>query len=156
MTITRSSRLLFSAAVALPLLTGCSGLTHPPGPQTVAGDTPVGTVRLTETYVTGLGGGSGTLNFQGQTYPFRVFAGVVGPGGGASKISAEGDVYNLRNVADFGGRYTQSTGKAGLSKAGASDLWLENKAGVIMHLRGTESGAMLTLGREEILVRMAE
>lgn len=156
MAVTRRFRLFLSAAVVQLLLAGCSGLTHPPGPQTVAGDSPVGTVQLTETYVTGLGGGGGTLNFRGQSYPFRVFASVVGPGGGASKISAEGDVYNLQKAADFGGRYTQSTGKAGLSRAGASDLWLENKTGVIMHLRGIESGAMVTLGREEILIRMSE
>jgi hypothetical protein len=28
--------------------------------------------------------------------------------------------------------YTQSTGKAGLSSSGGSDLWLENNAGVIL------------------------
>ena len=53
-------------------------------------------------------------------------------------------------------RYTQSTGKAGLSSSGSSDLWLENNAGVIMHLQGTSSGAMLTLGKDEIIIRMAQ
>jgi hypothetical protein len=137
-------------------LAGCAGLTNPAGPQTIAGDAPVGTVALTETFVTGVAGGSGTLTFQGQRYPFRVFGSVIGPGGGASKISAEGDVYNLTNVADFAGPYTQRSGKAGLSTSGASDLWLQNKAGVVMHLRGTENGVLLTLGREEILVRMEQ
>jgi hypothetical protein len=35
-------------------------------------------------------------------------------------------------------------------------LWLQNSAGVIMHLQGTENGAMLTLGKEEIFIRMAQ
>jgi len=44
----------------------------------------------------------------------------------------------------------QSTGKADLSTSGSSDLWLENGAGVIMHLQGASSGAMLTLGKDEL------
>ena len=118
---------------------------------------PVGTVQLTENFVTGVGDGRGSLEFQGRTYPFRVFAGVVGPGGGADKIEANGEVYNLNDVADFPGAYSQSSGKAGLSTSGASELWLRNKAGVIMHLKGKSSGALLTLlGREEILIRMSQ
>ena len=33
--------------------------------------------------------------------------------------------------------------------------WLENNTGVIMHLQGT-SGAMLTLGKDEIYIRMTQ
>ena len=65
-------------------------------------------------------------------------------------------LYKLASVSDFAGRYTQSTGKAGLSTSGGSDLWLENSAGVIMHLEGSSTGAMLTLGKDEIFVRMAQ
>jgi hypothetical protein len=81
---------------------------------------------------------------------------VTGPGGGLEKISASGPVYKLASVSDFAGRYTQSTGKAGLSTSGGSDLWLENSAGVIMHMEGSSTGAMLTLGKDEIFVRMAQ
>jgi hypothetical protein len=35
-------------------------------------------------------------------------------------------------------------------------LWLQNNGGVIMHLQGSEKGAMLTLGKEEIFIRMAQ
>jgi hypothetical protein len=35
-------------------------------------------------------------------------------------------------------------------------LWLENSAGVIMHLQGASTGAMLTLGKDEIFIRMAQ
>ena len=94
--------------------------------------------------------------YQGRTYPFQVVGTVAGPGGGLEKIAASGPVYQLASVSDFPGRYTQSTGKAGLSSSGGSDLWLENSAGVIMHLQGTSTGAMLTLGKDEIFVRMAQ
>jgi hypothetical protein len=144
---------LLAAALAI---TGCAEMMKTPTSQNVAGLSPSGNVTITEDFVTGVGGGSGTLEYQGRTYPFKVVGTVAGPGGGLEKISASGPVYKLASVSDFGGRYTQSTGKAGLSSSGSSDLWLENSAGVIMHLRGTSTGAMLTLGKDEIFVRMAQ
>jgi hypothetical protein len=149
--------LTFEAVLVTGLLalTGCSSMRAPTA-QSIAGLSPSGTVILTEDFVTGLGGGNGSLNYQGQTFPFRLIGSVVGLGGGLSKINASGDVYKLGRIGDFPGRYTQSTGEAGLSTPGASDLWLRNGAGVIMHLQGTSSGAMLTLGRDEIFVRMSQ
>jgi hypothetical protein len=149
--ITKIILLATVAAVA-----GCAGLMNTPNEQSIVGMSPSGNVTITEDFVTGLGGGNGTLYFQGQAYPFKVFGSVAGPGGGVSKITASGPVYKLASVTDFAGRYTQSTGPAGFSSSGSSDLWLQNNAGVIMHLQGTEKGAMLTLGKEEIFIRMAQ
>ena len=137
-------------------MAGCSEMMKTPTAQGVAGLSPSGNVTITEDFVTGLGGGSGTLQYQGRTYPFKVVGTVAGPGGGLEKISASGPVYKLASVSDFPGRYTQSTGKAGFSSSGSSDLWLENSAGAIMHLQGTSSGAMLTLGKDEIFIRMSQ
>src|SRR5262249_1715788 len=144
-----------SVVIAALAIAGCSALNAPTA-QSIAGLSPSGNVTITEDFVAGLGGGSGILEYQGRTYPFKVLGTVAGPGGGVEKISASGPVYKLASVADFPGRYTQSTGKAGLSSSGSSDLWLENSAGVIMHLQGTSTGAMLTLGKDEIFVRMAQ
>src|SRR6516164_5455922 len=153
----RAASLLKVPLVAAVLATaGCSGIMNTPTAQNIAGLSPSGNVTITEDFVTGLGGGSGTLEYQGRTYPFKVVGSVAGPGGGLEKISASGPVYKLADVSDFPGRYTQSTGKAGLSSSGSSDLWLENSAGVIMHLQGTSTGAMLTLGKDEIIIRMAQ
>src|SRR5262245_45364547 len=135
---------------------GCGGMMNTPTAQSIAGVPPSGSVTITEDFVAGFGGGSGTLEYQGRSYPFKVLGTVAGPGGGVDKITASGPVYKLASVSDFSGRYTQSTGKAGLSSSGSSDLWLENNAGVIMHLQGTSSGAMLTLGKDEIFVRMSQ
>ena len=141
---------------AVLAMAGCSEMMKTPTAQSVAGMSPSGNVTITEDFVAGFGGGSGTLEFQGRSYPFKVVGTVAGPGGGVDKITASGPVYKLVSVSDFAGRYTQSTGRAGLSSSGSSDLWLENSAGVIMHLQGTSSGAMLTLGKDEIFVRMAQ
>jgi hypothetical protein len=150
------SPLKATLVAAALVMTGCSGMMNTPTAQNIAGLPPSGNVTITEDFVAGMGGGSGTLDFQGQTYPFRFVGTVAGPGGGVEKISASGPVYKLANVGDFGGRYTQSTGKAGFSSSSSSDLWLENSSGVIMHLQGTSTGAMLTLGKDEIIIRMAQ
>ena len=124
-----------------------------PGPQSVAGMSPDGTVNMTGIIAVGATGGHGTLNFQGRSYPFKLVGGVTG-GGGAADTQASGEVYNLHNISDFKGLYTQSSGRSGLDRSGASDLWLRNRTGVALHLRGTQEGVTLSLGREEILIEM--
>ena len=140
-------------ALALLLaVSGCSNMAKP-GPQSVAGMSPDGTVRMTEIMAAGAEGGKGTLTFQGRSYPFKLVGGVTG-GGGAANTQASGEVYSLRNISDFKGLYTQSSGGPGLAMSGASDLWLRNAAGVVLHLKGTQEGVTLSLGREEILIEM--
>jgi len=134
-------------------LAGCSALNVPTA-QSIQGLTPSGTVTVTETFVGGAGAGSGTLTFNGRTYPFRLIGSVMGPGG-ADRITASGEVYKLSNVNDFDGRYTQGSGAAGVSRGGEGQLWLQNSAGVIMHLYSTSSGVLLSLGKEEILIRLS-
>jgi hypothetical protein len=155
--MTTNAQIQCKAALLAAVLatTGCSALNTPTA-QSIARLPPSGSVTITEDFVAGLGGGKGTLEYQGRTYPFQVLGTVAGPGGGVEKISASGPVYKLANVADFPGRFAQSTGKAGFSSWGSSDVWLENGAGVMMHLQGTSSGAMLTLGKDEIYIRMTQ
>ena len=140
-------------ALALLLMgSGCSNMSKP-GPQSVAGMSPDGTVSMTEIMAAGAEGGKGTLNFQGHSYPFKLVGGVTG-GAGAAKTQGAGEVYNLHNISDFKGLYTQSSGGPGFVTSGASDLWLRNAAGVVLHLKGTQEGVTLSLGREEILIEM--
>ena len=145
-----SIKVTFLAAVLV--MAGCSGM-KAPTVQNIAGLPPSGSVSLNETFAAGYGGGSGTLNFNGGAYPFTLVGAVVGPGG-AEKVTASGEVYKLANVQDFAGRYTQSSGAAGLSRGGAGELWLENNAGVIMHLYSQTQGVLLSLGKEEIVIRL--
>ena len=147
-----SARRGIAVAVALGL-GGCSALSVPTA-QSIQGLTPSGTVTLREEFVAGYGGGSGTLTFNGKEYPFRILGSVIGPGG-ADRITASGEVYKLSDVSDFPGRYTQGSGPAGLSRGGEGQLWLQNSAGVIMHLYSTSTGVLLSIGKEEIIIRLS-
>jgi hypothetical protein len=133
-------------------VSACSQIAKP-GPQSIAGMSPVGSVSLTEVIAAGGAAGTGTLTFQGRAYSFKLAGGVTG-GGGAAESQVSGDVYNLYNLSDFAGIYTQSAGGIGLDTSSRSNLWLRNTAGVVMHLTGTQEGMVLSLGREEILVEM--
>lgn len=140
-------------ALALVIATsGCSNMSKP-GPQSVAGMSADGTVSMTEIIAAGATGGKGAVTFHGRSYRFQLVGGVTG-GGGAADTQAYGEVYNLRNISDFKGLYTQNSSGPGLVTSGVSDLWLRNSAGVVMHLKGTQEGVTLSLGREEILVEM--
>jgi hypothetical protein len=79
------------------------------GQSAVAGQQPSGTVELTAVqaaYIGNASGGSGTLNFRGNSYPFNI--GGAGIGGiGASTIEGYGEVYNLNELAQFPGAYAQ-------------------------------------------------
>lgn len=150
-------RRAFASAVALGglfIVAGCAAVPAVPTERNIAGRRPSGTVTLAEEFIAGAGAGNGTLTFGGQSYPFRMAGTVVGPGG-AARIEARGDVYGLTRIEDFAGLYTQGTGDSGLDTRRTDELWLQNAAGVIMHLRGTRMGAVLGLGRDELLVEMA-
>jgi hypothetical protein len=108
---------------------------------------------MREIMAVGAEGGKGTLTFQDRSYPFKLVGGVTG-GGGAANTQASGEVYGLHNISDFKGLYTQNGGGPGFAMSGASVLWLRNTAGVLLHLRGTQEGVTLSLGREEILIEM--
>jgi hypothetical protein len=146
------------AVVILLLISGCASSPIPtqvPTAQSIAGLTPSGTVKLTEAFVVGAGIGRGVLTFQGKTYPFRLIGSVIGPGS-LSKIDVSGDVFKLDDIGQFPGPYAQGNGQIGLETSGTGDLWLQNKAGVIMHLTGTQTGVTLSLGRDEIIIEMAK
>jgi hypothetical protein len=104
-------------------------------------------------YLGSAGGGSGTLLYHGTAYPFNI--GGLGVGGiGASTIDAAGEVYKLANVANFPGSYAQARYGIVVGNASAGDLWLQNNAGVIMHLKAKRTGLMLSLGADAIVISM--
>lgn len=150
-----------ASAFAVASLLSAAGCTSSPVPttvpdaQSIAGLVPSGTVTLTETFVGGAGVGHGVLTFKGQQYPFKLLGTVIGPGS-FSRVVVAGDVYKLNNVADFSGPYAQGTGPVGLEAGYTGNLWLQNKAGVVMHLKGTSTGVTLSLGRDEIIIEMSK
>ncbi len=104
-------------------------------------------------YIGSAGGGTGTLEFQGQDYPFSV-AGLGVGGIGISTIDAKGEVYNLNNVAQFPGAYGQGRYGAVAGADSFGDLWLRNPNGVVMHLVAKREGLMLSVGGDAVVVTM--
>jgi hypothetical protein len=99
-------------------------------------------------------GGSGTLTFHGQSYPFSVKGGGLG-GIGASSVDATGEVYHLSNVSLFPGTYGQAQVGFAVGNASAGDMWLQNGSGVVMRLAAQRSGLMLSLGGSAFIISMS-
>jgi hypothetical protein len=145
------------ALVALLSLAGCTTSVKV-GPEAVAGLTPDGTVDMNEVqvaYIGSGGGGNGTLFYHGGVYPFTI-AGLGVGGIGASTISAEGEVYKLNNLASFAGAYAQGRYGFAIGSTSGGDLWMQNEAGVIMHLKAKRTGLMLSLGGDAVVISMAQ
>ena len=141
--------------VTPPSVSGMPSLEDAPN---LEGKAPSGFVEMREVEIAFLGaagGGTGTLSFQGQTYPFEI-AGLGGGGAGISKIDASGEVYNLTDIAQFPGAYSERRMGVTLGGSGGGDLWLQNNAGVIMHLKAASEGLMLSLGADVVDIRMRQ
>jgi len=146
---------LVATSLAAMLLSACSGQ-QGAGPQTVEGMQPVGTVDMNEVQAAYIGSGtagSGTVYFDGRSYPFTV--GGLGIGGlGASTVDAAGDVYNLRNIRDFAGSYAEGRYGFAFGTHSAGDLWLENEKHVVLHLHAKRTGLMLSLGGSVMVITL--
>jgi hypothetical protein len=150
----RRALLGFAVAALLPIA-GCSS-SQSTDQQSLNGKQPDGTVDMNQVqaaFIGSGGGGSGTLYYQGGSYPFAV--GGLGIGGiGASTINAQGEVYNLNQVADFPGAYAQGRYGFVVGSTSAGDLWLRNDKGVVMHLKAKRTGLMLSLGGDAVVISM--
>ena len=110
-------------------------------------ETPSGTIEMSSTSVNLLFGGSwgtGTLNYQGKSYPFKV-KGLQAGGIGISAADAVGNVYFLKNIEDFEGKYGYRKGGATAYK-GSTRATYDNTKGVVFTLREKTTGAALALG----------
>jgi hypothetical protein len=150
------ARLALVSACVLYLV-GCTGNVAL-GPEAVKGQTPDGTVDMREVQAAYLGSGSagtGVLFFRGTEYPFEV--GGIGVGGfGLSTIDATGEVYNLRELGQFPGTYGQARYGFAIGTLSGGDLWMQNEAGVIMHLKAKREGLMLSLGGDAVVISMRQ
>ena len=105
---------------------------------------PDATLRLsTGGFALGIGvnWGSGTLTYQGKSYPVKVKGLSVGRVG-ATSSSAYGEVFNLKHLQDFNGHYTVSgAGTRGVTLgAGKTGTIMSNQAGVIVRISSTQQG----------------
>ena len=104
-------------------------------------------------FIVGVGGGSGTLVFRGQRYPFSVSGLSVGATIGASKTELIGRAYNLRQPSDLAGTYTAAGGGAALG-GGRGSVRLRNSRGVILDLRGRKVGFELAANTGGVQISM--
>lgn len=95
-------------------------------------------------FIVGGTAGTGTLTFQGKTYPLTLGGVSLGATIGVSKAELIGEVSNLKNAADIAGIY--SAGQAGLAVAGGSKVAeLKNSKGVVMKVKGKQIGLEFSL-----------
>jgi hypothetical protein len=139
LSLLRATKFCAAIAVAAIMLTGAVSQSY----------AETGSVRLKITkvgFIVGVGGGSGTLNFQGKSYRLRiggVSAGTIGVAG----VDLVGTASNLRTAADIAGTY--SAVSAGIAVAGGGKVaTLQNSNGVVLQLQGKQVGfeASLSLG----------
>ncbi|MBZ6074981.1 hypothetical protein [Microvirga puerhi] len=95
-------------------------------------------------FIVGVGGGRGTLTFNGRRYPLSIGGLSFGATIGASKAELYGRAYNLRRASDIAGTYTAVSAGAAAG-GGASSIRLQNARGVVLELRGRTIGLELNV-----------
>jgi hypothetical protein len=114
------------------------------GPQSLA-QAGTGVVSVTigkAGFLIGLGNGRGALNYQGKNYRLRISRISVGTIG-VARAHLVGRAYNLRTATDITGSYSAVT--AGIAfGAGTKAARLRNSRGVVLELRGLQTGLDLT------------
>ena len=75
---------------------------------------------------------------------------------GLSTVDAKGEVYNLRDLAQFPGTYAQARYGFAIGTSSAGDLWMQNEAGVILHLKAKREGLILSLGGDAVVISMKQ
>jgi hypothetical protein len=103
-------------------------------------------------FIVGLGGGSGTLTYQGHKYPLRfggVSAGMIGLAG----MELVGTASNLRSPADIAGAYT-AVGAGVALVGGAKVARMQSANGVIIELHGVQIGLDVSLNLSGLTIEM--
>ena len=101
-------------------------------------------VVLKAGFIVGVGGGHGTLLYNGARYRLRV--GGIGIGSlGIARAEMVGTAYNLYHPADIAGTYGVA-GAGGAFVGGSAVARLQNEKGVILELHGVQTGFQVSLG----------
>src|SRR5215471_3973442 len=105
-----------------------------------------GTVRIQIVkagFIVGVGGGSGTLTFNGQSYRLSIGGVSVGTIGVAT-VNLEGTARNLRTAADIAGTYGATSASLAIV-GGAKVATLKNEKGVVLEVHGVQLGLEASL-----------
>jgi len=125
--------LFFSAVVAI------AGALSMPANAVAGSDATISLEIYKAGFIVGGSGGSGTLKYDGKSYPVTIGGVSLGATIGVSKAELIGEVHNLKQVADIEGTYT-AVG-AGVAAAGGEKFAeLKNSKGVELKVRGKQIG----------------
>jgi len=94
-------------------------------------------------FIVGVGGGSGTLTFNGKSYRLNIGGVSVGTIGVAT-VNLVGTARNLRTAADVAGTYAAASASVAVV-GGAKVAKLQNEKGVILELHGVQLGLEASL-----------
>ncbi|MDB5469268.1 MAG: hypothetical protein JWR84_828 [Caulobacter sp.] len=96
--------------------------------------------------------GSGTLTYQGQTYPLKI-TGLSVADIGASKYSASGEVYGLKSLADIEGAYASAELGATVAGGGSANA-MKNDKGVHIKFTTTRAGLQFTIAPKGATIKL--
>src|SRR5476649_464609 len=94
-------------------------------------------------FVIGGSAGSGSLTFQGRTYPLSIGGLSYGFTFGASETRFHGTVSNIFRASDVAGVYGQA-GAGAAAIRGAQGVVLTNQKGAVLTLSGRQSGLIVS------------
>ena len=104
-------------------------------------------------FIVGVQGGNGTLTFRGKSYPLNIGGVGLGATIGASRAVLVGTASNLRSAGDIVGTYGQT--EAGLAVVtGRKAARLRNEKGVVLNLRGWQTGLEFSLDLSGMVISM--
>ena len=143
-------RMLKVNAAIIAAVIMLAGFSTPSHAQTGTGSVRIHIVRAG--FIVGVGGGHGTLIFQGRKFRLRIGGVSVGTVG-ISGADLVGTAYNLWSARDIAGVY----GSAGASFSivgGARVVRLQNANGVVLELQGPQVGFDLSLNLSGMTITM--
>lgn len=104
-------------------------------------------------FIVGVGGGSGTLTFNGRKYPLSIGGVSLGATIGIASADFVGRVRRLRRASDIAGTY--SAVGAGLAAAGGGSVArLVNSRGVELEVSGKQVGFMFSIDLSGLRIRL--
>ena len=103
--------------------------------------------------IVGVGGGTGTLTFNGTKYPLSIGGISLGATIGIASADFVGRVRHLRRASDIAGTY--SAVGAGLAAAGGGSVArLRNSRGVELEVSGKQVGFMASIDLSGLRIRL--
>ncbi len=137
--------------LSLLLVLGCASSKDKPD----MAEAPNGTINIenwTWQAIATMNVGQGELKYNDRVYKFEI--GGVGAGGvGVAKMSASGEVHNLKDIADFPGKYFHVKA-SGTFAVGAGGIAMENEKDVVIKLVSKNKGVQLSIGPKGIDITM--